>query len=614
VHTRKHVFSDLQPYICTYSDCQLHEYFFDSLNDWFHHESRTHRVEWFCNTDSHPSFVDKKDFLDHIHAVHAEPLDETQLLSLHQGFQRPSDAYAGTCTLCGQYANRLKSHLARHLEQLALFAIPQTDYMAPIEEDDTSSNAARQDMGALSSIASTRAVSNPWRHESGSEVSADSLGHINNRSRSKAPADDQYSNQYEEPESVSRDDIREEVDTSWDLITPKFKDARIGLQGDQEAETPKRQLQPMFPDAAIYEKPMDARPTDPPARLFDEPQEVVSIAMPLAPRDAHAIPPFSDPMSRQPGKAEIDTSNVSKPPPSFRERAGRITSNLFSPFRSQKKDQNRAQSGRPELDAFPEMPGDTSQYLNRRRSLYQVPPSVQETLQDLSSNLASRSSSVPAEIIGPNDPNYPPSTFSGYSDGPAYEPSLAPSDVRTGWDTSVSPTQPLDVYPDSNPTEGTSRKGKRTWRQRLSKAIGIRDRSPPEPAINQLPYYPTVSDLGNRSGLSPPPSYPPSMSDLGNTPSLARQYNPTIPYGGSTSSLFTDVAEGPTDEVSVHESPEREVDESDAARQMGAVPRDMVLCNVCAMQWYLDEQGLNCPACGSTFTEIKTLAANAEVD
>jgi hypothetical protein len=377
VHTRKHVFSDLQPYICTYSDCQLHEYFFDNLDDWFRHESRTHRVEWFCNTDSHPSFVDRKDFLDHMHAVHSEPLDETQLLNLHHGFQRPSNAYAGTCTLCGQYANRLKSHLARHLQQLALFAIPQTDYMDPIEEDDTSSNAARQDIGALSIIASTRAVSNPWWHESGSEVSADSLGHINNKSRSKAPADDQYSNQYEEPGSVPRDDIREEVDTSWDLITPKFKDARIGIHGNQEAETPNRHLQPFFPGAVIYEEPIDAAPPSQLkgsfSRLFDEPQEVVPRERPI----------------------------------------------------------------------------------------------------DLSTSPVSWGNSVPVGALGHNDPYYPPPVFSGDAGGPTYEPSPAPSDVRTGRDISVPPIQPPGVYSDSNPTEGADRKAKRTWRQRLSKAILI---------------------------------------------------------------------------------------------------------------------------------------------
>jgi hypothetical protein len=76
--------------------------------------------------------------------VHSEPLDDLQLLSLHRGFQRPSNVHSGTCTLCGQHASKLKSHLARHLEQLALFAIPMTDYMATLEQDDTSSNAARQ--------------------------------------------------------------------------------------------------------------------------------------------------------------------------------------------------------------------------------------------------------------------------------------------------------------------------------------------------------------------------------------------------------------------------------------------------------------------------------------
>jgi hypothetical protein len=40
-------------------------------------------------------------------------------------FRRPVPVRDGQCSLCNGHANKLKSHLARHLEQIALFALPR---------------------------------------------------------------------------------------------------------------------------------------------------------------------------------------------------------------------------------------------------------------------------------------------------------------------------------------------------------------------------------------------------------------------------------------------------------------------------------------------------------
>lgn len=231
MHIRKHVLSDLQPYVCTYPDCQLHDHFFENKNDWYRHESHTHRVEWFCNTMSHGPFINVEDFLDHMHAIHSEPLDKAQLLSLHHGFQQPSNAHSGTCTLCGEYASKIRSHLARHLEQLALFAIPQTDYMAHWEEDDTSSNAARQSAPASfssHSVSHSSAMS--------SEVSDP---YFKERESGDRDSEDVHSTVWEEKVEPDASYQGEEfIDTSWDWITPKFKEARIAMRYEQEAKIP----------------------------------------------------------------------------------------------------------------------------------------------------------------------------------------------------------------------------------------------------------------------------------------------------------------------------------------------------------------------------------------
>ena len=229
---RKHVFSDLQPYVCTYSDCELHDYMFESLGDWFNHESQTHRVEWSCNTETHECISDTEEFLNHMRTVHSEPLDLTQLLSLRRGFQRHTNVNSGTCTLCGEYARKLKTHLARHLERLALFAIPQTDYMAALEEGDTSSNAARQGIRASSSTGSTKIASTSSIPESDSDVERSDHNALHGSSSRYVTS------------LKSSEECDGEVDTSWDQITPKFKDARAAMPTQQEMEIPNLKTRP----------------------------------------------------------------------------------------------------------------------------------------------------------------------------------------------------------------------------------------------------------------------------------------------------------------------------------------------------------------------------------
>jgi len=305
--------SDLQPYICTYTDCQLHEYFFDNREDWFHHESRTHRMEWFCNTEPHQSFVDNQDFLDHMQHVHSESLTGNQLLSIHRGFQRPSNMVSGICTLCGEHANNLKSHLARHLEQLALFAIPQTDYMPDLNENDTSSNAVRQGAPGSSGLIST-----DEQPDVSSRVPSPELSE-----RMKDDSEDknlQHTDVLKDLVSVPDipDHLEGGIDTSWDHVTSKFKNAR---------------------DATFDEQMKHHHPTrlsDVSEHTFEESdqasrREIRSTynASVFDNNDLNPISPESPPRP--------DIPPASKPQLSLRQRAGRVSSTLLAPFRASSK-------------------------------------------------------------------------------------------------------------------------------------------------------------------------------------------------------------------------------------------------------------------------------------
>ena len=45
---RRHFFRDLRPYVCTFDSCTEPNRLFETRHDWFDHEVRYHRREWYC--------------------------------------------------------------------------------------------------------------------------------------------------------------------------------------------------------------------------------------------------------------------------------------------------------------------------------------------------------------------------------------------------------------------------------------------------------------------------------------------------------------------------------------------------------------------------------------
>lgn len=300
MRVRKHVLSDLQPYICTYPDCQLNDYFFENKDDWFHHESHTHRVEWFCNTASHKSFVDIPEFLDHMHTIHSEPLDKVQLLNIHHGFQRPSNAHSGICTLCGKHASRLKSHLARHLEQIALFAIPQTDYMDVLKENDTSSNAARQSTSASTdNLSMDEPWSEPWSEPD--DLLSFDFDEREHKDRQRARFQDL--GVYGEIVPDLADHLEGNIDISWDYVTSKLRDSMNTTQDEQLIRSLKIRPSPVRRNANAMIPTLSGF------------------------REASTLPSSSRGDNKVIPEASLERSVV-------RPRASRIASTILSPFRS----------------------------------------------------------------------------------------------------------------------------------------------------------------------------------------------------------------------------------------------------------------------------------------
>jgi hypothetical protein len=122
---KKHVFDDLQPYVCTFPSCELQDHFFTDRTQWWQHETEVHRFAWHCNTRHHQSYDEQERFLRHMQEAHITSFTSKQLCELTPVFRSPSTKAAGVCNLCFRRSENLKSHISRHLQRIALFALPR---------------------------------------------------------------------------------------------------------------------------------------------------------------------------------------------------------------------------------------------------------------------------------------------------------------------------------------------------------------------------------------------------------------------------------------------------------------------------------------------------------
>ncbi|KAF2128932.1 hypothetical protein P153DRAFT_252351, partial [Dothidotthia symphoricarpi CBS 119687] len=157
---RKHVFSDLRSYVCTFPDCDAP--YFGDINKWFQHEMTFHRVVYKCFLCLNRVFYRKEEYLSHLRRKHTDVLDNNeQQLGIDLARKPLAQILANDCPCCSDWADSLrertthtresvpndilavvptvfKRHLANHLEQLALFAVP----IGAATDDDNNSDPA----------------------------------------------------------------------------------------------------------------------------------------------------------------------------------------------------------------------------------------------------------------------------------------------------------------------------------------------------------------------------------------------------------------------------------------------------------------------------------------
>ncbi|KAF5578037.1 transcription factor Cys6 [Fusarium pseudocircinatum] len=126
---KRHVFGDLRPYTCLFSRCAESNTDFDRRHRWQLHVSQYHWRTWSCPFkcgSTFPSAVELAGHIRHQHLPNAS--DEHFATVVARGDVSVSNDVAQECPLCRRAISGLKSyikHVGRHLEQLALHALPK---------------------------------------------------------------------------------------------------------------------------------------------------------------------------------------------------------------------------------------------------------------------------------------------------------------------------------------------------------------------------------------------------------------------------------------------------------------------------------------------------------
>ena len=143
-----HVFADLRPYICTFPDCKDELAQFTTRAAWADHELSEHRYDLIWNCPECPgSFDCTSDWEQHLRKTHQRKFTGLQLrwarLTAYEMYPRPAETEE--CPLCRVVLRKPRrtfvKHVARHMEEIALMALPRNTE----EDSDESSDSTDQD-------------------------------------------------------------------------------------------------------------------------------------------------------------------------------------------------------------------------------------------------------------------------------------------------------------------------------------------------------------------------------------------------------------------------------------------------------------------------------------
>lgn len=104
---RTHLLQDLQPYVCTYAECDSPERLYRSRREWSEHEA-THRKAWRC--PEHPTAIyrARSGLEDHLRQAHSDSVTEHQLESIAKVGETSTVDVREKCPICFVRADELE--------------------------------------------------------------------------------------------------------------------------------------------------------------------------------------------------------------------------------------------------------------------------------------------------------------------------------------------------------------------------------------------------------------------------------------------------------------------------------------------------------------------------
>jgi hypothetical protein len=125
---KTHLLQDLQPYICTYQDCESSQQLFRSRREWAEHEA-THRKLWRCPEHAAALYSSVSGLENHLRQDHNGSFPEDQIAVIAKIGETTAMDTRTKCPICYVPADTaslgdLQSHIANHLERFATFALP----------------------------------------------------------------------------------------------------------------------------------------------------------------------------------------------------------------------------------------------------------------------------------------------------------------------------------------------------------------------------------------------------------------------------------------------------------------------------------------------------------
>lgn len=156
---KRHVMCDLEPYVCTFENCVRKNDMFESREDWYNHEIQQHRFDYSCNVKDHEQYTNIRDFMSHMDKEHNVQIDSQSQLSM---FSRPTQRESGVCPLCMESTMQLKGHLARHLERIALFALPR---QSNTKIDSSAKNTSGENAASVRNTEASIGDGSSWNND-----------------------------------------------------------------------------------------------------------------------------------------------------------------------------------------------------------------------------------------------------------------------------------------------------------------------------------------------------------------------------------------------------------------------------------------------------------------